>query len=87
MINKIFYISIVFSILIISCDWRTTKNKNTKISELSEKIEGETENQEGKDLIKNFMPKNGIPIIDAGTVNLGSLNMNFLNNRQRLINL
>lgn len=70
--------------MIISCDWGTTKNKSTKISELSEKIEGEAENQEGKDLVENFMPKNGIPIIDAGTVNLGGLNMNFLNNQPKV---
>lgn len=70
--------------MIISCDWGTTKNKSTKISELSEKIEGEAENQEGKDLVENFMPKNGIPIIDTGTVNLGGLNMNFLNNQPKV---
>ncbi|WP_324280996.1 hypothetical protein PT144_04965 (plasmid) [Borreliella garinii] len=62
--NKIFYISVVFSILIISCDWGTTKNKSTKIAELLKKREGGSENQEGKNLgNKNPMSKNGIPLL------------------------
>ncbi|WP_210362453.1 hypothetical protein [Borreliella garinii] len=77
--NKIFYISVVFSILIISCDWGTTKNKSTKIAELLKKREGRAENQEGKNLgNKNPMSKNGMPTIDVDTVNLESLNLNNL---------
>ncbi|WP_210360290.1 hypothetical protein [Borreliella garinii] len=77
--NKIFYISVVFSILIISCDWETTKNKSTKIAELLKKREREPENQEGKNLgNKNPMSKNDIPTIDVDTVNLESLNLNNL---------
>ncbi|WP_330529067.1 hypothetical protein [Borreliella valaisiana] len=82
--NKIFYISVVFSILIISCDWGTNKNKNTKIAELLNKRKEEPENQEGKNLGKNSMSKNSIPDIDVDTVNLGSLNVNLNNLPQQV---
>ncbi|WLN25772.1 hypothetical protein KJD10_05020 (plasmid) [Borreliella valaisiana] len=84
--NKIFYISVVFSILIISCDWETTKNKSTKITELLNKREEEPENQEGENLGKNSMSKNGIPTIDVDTVNLESLNVNLNNLPQQVDN-
>lgn len=59
--------------MIISCDWITTKNKSTKIAELLKKREEGPENQEGKNLDKNSMSKNGMPTIDVDTVNLESL--------------
>ncbi|WP_151074380.1 hypothetical protein [Borreliella turdi] len=80
MINKIFHVSGVFLILMISCDWKTVKNKSTEISELLKKSEEETRNQEGRDLDKNYISRNSMSNIDVGAVNLGSLlNVNLIN--------